>query len=206
MLPLKINDKQYNLPLAWDEVTLLQAERLLKIVEGDIIDQAAALLGIEREVLMNANVADLSFNVAMHLEYLTVAPVFDKPNQLFINGKWHDIPDSFDNLTFGQRIMYQNVVIDNMATDTINLNCFAKLIAIVMCKVVYGSVTESNVEHIEVELKEMKYIEAQPIVLFFCQNFMKSLKQNTTSSRQNPTILQKGRGLKSWLSLGSTRN
>jgi hypothetical protein len=204
MLPLKINETTYNLPLAWDEVTLAQAERLLKS-EPDLISQAAALLGIDKETLLNANTFDVAFNIGIHLEYLTKAPEFDMPPQVFAWGKWHDIPQGFDDFTYGQVALFQNTCAENLTEDSIGLACFGKLIAIAMCKKVFGKVTENNIELLQKEFAGMKYVEAQPLVLFFCQNLKKSMNVNKPTLAPT-TRLRKWRELVSYLNLNSTRN
>jgi hypothetical protein len=206
MLKLKISGNDYQLPLDWAEVTLEQFDRVRILGDkADAIDLAAALLGIDVVTLKNADLANFHLTIGVNLGWIGRAIPFDKPDVIDYDGKVLNIPKGFDNLTFGQKILFQNTAIDNTVDGIVNPSCYSKLLAIVFAKEVESPYTDKTIEQLTEWFNSYPIANAKPLIDFFLIGLLKSLKESKNILAASPMLMPRQRGLKGLLNIGLTR-
>lgn len=195
MLNLKIDKKEYQLPLDWEELSLKSYAALRKLPENaSIVDIAATLLGIDVKTLNNADIADLHLTIGVNLGWLGRTPKFEKPDVLDYKGEVIDIPNGFESLRFGQKIAFQQLAVSNTSGVEVSPDCFARLLAIVFCVEVFGSYSDGGVDELESWFNDYPITEAKPLIDFFLKGLLKSVNEKPTISvaSQSPKKLQLG--------------
>lgn len=206
MLKLKIDNKEYQLPLDWEEVTLNQYARVRELKpEADAIDLAAALLGIDVVTLKNADLANFHLTIGVNLGWVGRTIEFSKPDVVDYNGKVLNVPNGFEALKFGQKILFQNTAIDNTDGVEVNPKCYANLLAIVFAREVENPYNDKTIEDLTEWFGSYPIANAKPLIDFFLKGLLKSLTENKSTLAASPTPTHKLRGWKGLLSIGRTR-
>ncbi len=194
MLKLKIDKKDYQLPLEWEELSLKSYAALRKLPEtADIVTIAATLIGIDVETLNNADIADFHLTIGVNLGWLGRKPKFEKPDVIDYKGEVLDIPQGFEGLKFGQKIAFQQLAVSNTSGVEVSPDCYARLLAIIFCVEAFGSYSDGGVDELELWFNDYPITEAKPLIDFFLKGLLKSVSEKPTISAasQSPKRLQR---------------
>jgi hypothetical protein len=192
MLKLKIDNKDYQLPLDWEELSLKSYSNLRKLPDtADAVTVAACLLGIDVDTLNNADLANFHLTIGVNLGWLSRLPKFDKPDVVDYNGKVLNVPDGFEGLKFRQKLEFQQLALTNTSGVEVNPDCYAKLLAIIFCVEAFGSYSASGVNKLTAWFEDYPLTAAKPLIDFFLSGLLKSsnVKPITSAASQSPKRL-----------------
>jgi len=193
MLKLKIDNKDYQLPLDWEELSLKSYSALRKLPDtADAVTVAACLLGIDVDTLNNADLANFHLTIGVNLGWLSRLPKFEKPEAVDYKDKVLNIPLGFESLKFGQKIAFQQLAITNTSGVEVNPDCYARLLAIAFCFEAFGSYSDKGVDELEQWFNDYSITSAKPLIDFFLNGLLKSsnVKPTISAASQSPKRLQ----------------
>lgn len=180
---LAINNTTYELPLAWSEVTLSQYCRLC-VAKNDTANILAALLNISRETLLLIDENKLNSIILPNIQWLNYFPETKAggkyPEKLLVGNAEYTVPATFDNLTFGQVILFEKTISENTeaVTSVIKPAAFAKLLAIALARNKNDkSITDRQISYLEKTFQECYLIDALQLLHYLLDLFAQTKKR-----------------------------
>lgn len=191
-LPITINYRKTALPLAWEEVTLAQYSRLYNCAhDADYIDYAAALLHIDRALLLSMPLYLLKANIVNNLQWIAEPPQDLQnaivPDYIALDNELFKVPQSFEALRYGQIVLFQNTLNKYLEADlnTIKPEAYAKLLAIVLAADEKQELSDKRIEELELMALNASFIEVMPAL-----NFFLSCLEKLESERRTPSAIK----------------
>ncbi len=173
-LPILLNQQLINVPLSWNELTLEQYTRMYSATlnGNDTLAPIAALLSINKEVLESLPEEKLSGILLKNLLWLNTMPVLtaeNKPAYLLIGDVLQAVPQSFEQLKFGQVLLFQSVLSEHTdkETGTLHPKAYARLLAIVFSAQNDEPLNDKQMDELEAQLNQTPFTEAMPVLNFF---------------------------------------
>jgi hypothetical protein len=174
-LPLTINQKETTLPLSWNELTLAQYARLYNAVkeEKDTLGIIAALLDVDKQTLLDAPAGQIDATLFNNIQWINQLPTNltaeHCPKELSIGNKKYTVPQSFDNLKFGQVLLFQSAIASALdaTLNTINPDVYPQLLAIVFAVDEAATFDENLIAALVEQAKQCPFVEAMPVLNFF---------------------------------------
>lgn len=127
MKKFKVNEKEWQMPESFDEMSLEAFLRITNLQENQseaifkelyIIKLIEALVGAEPGDLDDLTLEELG-NLTKDLDYLNVQPNSKQVNQFVIDGVDYSFPESFNKLTTGEYISIFTLTEGKSTSDTI---------------------------------------------------------------------------------------
>jgi hypothetical protein len=173
-LPILLNQQLINVPLSWNELTLEQYTRMYSATlnGNDTLAPIAALLSINKQVLESLPEEKLSALLLKNLLWLNTMPLLTaetKPTYLLIGDVLHAVPQSFEQLKFGQVLLFQSVLSEHTdkETGTLHPKSYTRLLAIVFSAHNDEPLNDKQMDELEAQLNQTPFTEAMPVLNFF---------------------------------------
>ena len=173
MIYFKVGKKRYEMPSAWQEVTVRTFERMA-VFENDYSDKygmLAALANIDKDELLNAK-EHLGTMVTEGLRLLSdEQQLLDKiPHKAFFSykGEAYKVPKDLEGELFGQKVELQTKL---MNEEPAGLIAFA--VALYMQPIIDKKFDEARVKVLAEEFRDLPIIDLYPLANFFFSELQK---------------------------------
>lgn len=196
---ITIQNKQYNLPLAWEEVTVEQFVRFSKIEKEDLLTVAGAFLGIDVETLKQLPVKDfdlLDYSLQWLAEPIKLSELED---YLVVNGEPYFIPKDLNQLCFGQILEIEGAL--KVEGNNYSPECFADVLGIFLVDIKDGYSTDKAKE-LAVKISQTPIVDVMPVVSFFSKALESYSKKRQSGFKANQPKAKKRQGWNGLQSLG----
>ena len=119
MIYFKIDNVPYEMPSTWKEIDVATFQRLAAFKKdySDLVGLVAALVGVDREKLMNAKDHGLG---RLHVDALKMVaddqPLWEQiphRDKFKFRDEFHDVPKDMGATRYGQKIMLQQRLAEN---------------------------------------------------------------------------------------------
>jgi len=141
MVQILIEDKTYQFPTSWNEVTVDQFFRLRDWDQKDFIKMLSILSGASYETIFKCKDEDIDVKLLPLMDWLK-KPLTEKDVERFkvmtFDGKQYKIPRDIGQGSFGQKLSLQNRLIEIMEKTGNTINCLPFAVAVYMQPIVTG--------------------------------------------------------------------
>lgn len=194
-LPILLNQQLINVPLSWNELTLAQYTRMYSatLSGNDTLAPIAALLSINKQVLESLPEEKLSALLLKNLLWLNTMPVLTpeiKPAYLLIGDVLHAVPQNFEQLKFGQVLLFQSALSEHTdkETGTLHPKAYARLLSIVFSAQNDEPLNDKQMDKLEAQLNQIPFTEAMPVLNFFlsCWKHLNNASTKPLTTKAQP--------------------
>lgn len=212
MISFKLEDKKYNMPTSWREVTVKQFFQFKSWQSGDknFVRLLSILTGVDYDVMRKSKQLDVDDKLIPFMKWLE-EPLTEKNaprcSTITIDDKKYDVPKDIGNYSFEQKIELKNRMIEciNKTGDT--LECLKIATAIYLQPIVEQKDFSIKAAELFVDkLDDCKIVEVYAIGGFFLKKLLVSIIRNQPTSLLSQVKNKKMRALIHWMfSKKSTR-
>jgi hypothetical protein len=211
MINIIINEKEYNIPQSWNEVTLKQQIELSQIKDRDDLFKNLFMVqtytGIPMEIVKKMNINEFK-QILSNLKFLTEQPKSELIKDFKLNGNTYYVSDS---LLKGETQDFLSIEAVLQKYKDNEVKALPYIIAVI-CKQKGESLDSYDVEKRALEFELLDYQTANNIWFFFAQTevfFSKNIKfylnlqdkQMTQSLNYTENIIKKSAGGGLWKKL-----
>lgn len=196
------------IPKTWHEVSLAQYARLydLATVEADVADLVAALLGIEKIELLSMPMAEFDAVLQQDYQWMNTPPPVlpEMPRVYVLDGVSYAVPTEFNNLAYGQILLFQMAISQNLAGDMVHPRVYPRLLATVLCTANKTPFDEDEVARLEPLCEAIPFVEAMPAINFFLRSLQPYVSASKSTYNITPAPTRLKRVWAGLISLGRT--